>query len=88
MKRQIICSIKIRHRLRHDSVDFVPLLQHAGKIILVETVVADRGYDSENNHIVTENIGIQNTIIRPKYENLQVYKTKGYHRKQMKKHFD
>lgn len=35
-------------------------------------VVADRGYDSEQNNVVIENLGIQNTIIRPKYETLQM----------------
>jgi hypothetical protein len=88
MRRQIICGIKIRHRHRHDSVDFVPLLERAIKLVPVDTVVADRGYDSEQNHIVTENLGIRDTIIRPRYESLQVYKTKGYHRKNMKRHFD
>ena len=88
MRQQIICGIKIRHRRRHDSVDFVPLLKRAGKLIPIGTVVADRGYDSEQNHVMTENLGIPRTIIRPKYENLQVYKTKGYHRKMMKRRFD
>jgi hypothetical protein len=37
---------------------------------------------------MTENLGIHVTIIRPRYENLQVYKTKGFHRKMMKRHFD
>ncbi len=88
MRRQIICGIRIRHRRRHDSIDFVPLLQHAARLVSISTVVADRGYDSEHNHIQTENLGIPHTVIRPKYENLQVWKTKGYHRKMMKRHFD
>ncbi len=88
MKQQIICSIKIRHRRRHDSVDFVPLLDRASQMIPINTVVADKGYESEQNHIATENLGIQNTIIRPKYEALPIYKTRGFHRKMMKCHFD
>ncbi len=87
-RRQIICSIKIRHRRRHDSVDFIPLLQHAVRLAPISTVVADRGYDSENNHAMTENLGIQRTIIRPRCESLHVWKTKGFHRKNMKRHFD
>ena len=88
MKQQIICGIKIRHRHRHDSIDFVPLLQHVGNLVSISTVVADRGYDSEQNHVATENLRIPRTIIRPKYESLQVYKTKGFHRKNTKRHFD
>ncbi|MGH7974531.1 MAG: IS5 family transposase [bacterium] len=88
MRRQIVCSIKIRHRRRHDSMDFVPLLEQAARLVPIGTVVADRGYDSEQNHVSAERMGIANTIIRPKYENLQVHKTKGFHRKMMKRHFD
>ncbi|MHB8602582.1 MAG: transposase [Nitrosotalea sp.] len=88
MRRQIVCGIKIRHRRRHDSVDFVPLLEDSIRLAPIGTVVADRGYDSEQNHIASEKMGIADTIIRPKYENLQAYKTKGYHRKMMKHHFD
>jgi hypothetical protein len=88
MKHQIICGIKIRHRRRNDNVDFTPLLERAVRLAPVGTVVADRGYDSENNHVTTESLGIQRTIIRPKYESLQVCKTKGFHRKNMKRHFD
>ena len=88
MRRQIVCSIKIRYRRRHDSVDFVPLLRRAASIVPVGTAVADRGYDSEQNHVLAQDIGIANTIIRPKYEDLPVHKTHGYHRKQMKFGFD
>jgi hypothetical protein len=88
MRRQIICGIKIRHRRRHDSVDFVPLLQHAARLAPIGTVVADRGYDSEQNHTRAQNLGIPHAIIRPRYETLQVWKTKGFHRKNMKRSFD
>jgi hypothetical protein len=88
MRRQIICGIKIRHRHRHDSVDFAPLLQHAVRLLPVGMVVADRGYDSEQNHVSAQNLSIPHTVIRPKYEHLQVWKTKGFHRKNMKRHFD
>jgi hypothetical protein len=88
MRRQIICGIKIRHRHRHDSVDFAPLLQHAVRLLPVGMVVADRGYDSEQNHVSAQNLNIPHTVIRPKYEHLQVWKTKGFHRKNMKRHFD
>ena len=84
MKSQIICAIKIRHRQRHDSIDFVPLLQKANGIIPIGTVVADKGYDSEKNHVVANNLGIA-SIIPPRYEYVPVYKTRGYHRKMLKR---
>lgn len=88
MKRQLVCGIKIRHWRRHDSVDFIPLLQQAVQLAPVGTVVADRGYDSEDNHVSAQDLGIPNTIIRPKYESVQVWKTRGFHRKMMKRRFD
>jgi len=84
MKSQIICAIKIRHRTRHDSIDFIPLLQKANGIIPIGTVVADKGYDSERNHVESDSLGIV-SIIPPRYENVPVYKTRGYHRKMLKR---
>ncbi len=85
MKSQIICAIKIRHRTRHDSIDFGPLLQKANGIIPIDTVVADKGYDSERNHVESDSLGIV-SIIPPRYENVPVYKTRGYHRKRLKRY--
>jgi hypothetical protein len=88
LRRQLVYGIRIRHKRRHDSVDFVPLLQRLANMVPVDTVVADRGYDSEQNHVSAQNLGILHTIIRPKYEHLQVWKTRGFHRKMMKRGFD
>ena len=88
MKQQIICGIKIRHRIRNDSLDFVPLLQRSIRLAPIGTVVADKGYDSERNHVAAHDIGIANTIIRPKRESVSVHRTKGLYRKKMKRDFD
>lgn len=88
VKRQIVCAIKMRHRKRNDSIDFLPLLERVVHIVPVGTVVADRGYDSEQNHASAHHIGIPNVIIRPRYESLQVWKTRGLYRKKMKRDFD
>ena len=42
MNQQIICVIKIRHRSRHDDIDFAPLLQKTNKVIPINTVVSDK----------------------------------------------
>jgi hypothetical protein len=84
MKKQIVCAIKIRHRQRHDSVDFTPLLHKANDICHIHTVVADKGYDSEKNHVAANNLGIA-SIIPPRYADIPVYKTRGYHRKMLKR---
>ena len=84
MKQQLVCAIKIRHRQRHDSIDFAPLLQKTNGIIPIGTIVADKGYDSERNHVVSESLGIA-SIIPPRNQNVPVYKTRGYHRKRLKR---
>jgi len=84
MKKQLVCAVKIRHRQRHDSVDFMPLLHKANDICHIHTVVADKGYDSEKNHVAASNLGIT-SIIPPRYEYVPVYKTRGYHRKMLKR---
>ena len=85
MKEQLVCAVKIRHRQRHDSVDFMPLLEKTNQIIPVEIVVADKGYDSERNHVAADNLGIA-CIIPPRNQNVPVYKTKGCRRKRLKRY--
>jgi len=80
MREQLVCAVKIRHRQRHDSVDFTLLLHKANDICHIHTVVADKGYDSEKNHVAANNLGIA-SIIPPRYEHVPVYKTRGHYRK-------
>ncbi|KFM15707.1 transposase IS4 family protein, partial [Marine Group I thaumarchaeote SCGC RSA3] len=75
MKSQIIYCIKILHHQRHDSVDFESLLRKANQITPVRTIVADKGYDSEKNHVVSDSLGIV-SIIPPRYEDVPIYKTR------------
>ena len=85
MNQQIICAIKIRHQPRHDSIDFASLLEKTNQIIPVNMVVADKGYDSESNHVAATNLGITSVIIPPRYADVPVRKTKGRHRKALKR---
>jgi len=84
MKKQLVCAIKIRHRQRYDNVDFMPLLHKANDIRHIHTVVADKGYDSEKNHVAASNLGIA-SIIPPRYADVPVYKTRGHYRKMLKR---
>ncbi|MDE1871828.1 MAG: IS5 family transposase [Candidatus Micrarchaeota archaeon] len=87
LKRQIVCGIKIRHRRRNDMYDFTPLLRKLTGLARVGTMVADRGFDSEQNHVDAGNLGVERCIIRPRYENLKPSKTRGEHRRRMKRRF-
>jgi len=53
MLQQVICTIKVRRApTRHDNVDFRSLVERAAAILPLSVVVADKGYDSEDNHIL------------------------------------
>ena len=85
---QLICTIKIRRALitRHDTKDFPPLLIKASEILPISVTVADKGYDSENNHVlVTEYMHALSIIPPPRYQSVPLWRTYGRYRKQMKK---
>ena len=56
LREQIACSLKIRRSPKHDTVDFKPIMERASSIMPLSIVVADKGYDSEANHQLVENI--------------------------------
>jgi hypothetical protein len=88
--QQIICIIKIRRGAptRHDNRDFKPVITRIAEILPLLSVVtaADKGYDSEDNHLlVREELLHAFSIIPARYEHLPVWRTHGkYNRKQMK----
>ena len=87
--KQIICKIKIRRApTKHDNIDFKPIVKRISELRRLSVVVADKGYDSEENHIlVRENLN-GFSIIPPRYENVPVWKTSGRYRKEMKRGYN
>ncbi|HET9806048.1 MAG TPA: hypothetical protein VFP49_03980, partial [Nitrososphaeraceae archaeon] len=55
--KQIICKVKVRRAptTRHDNIDFKPIVTRISKIKSLSAVVADKGYDSEENHVLVRN---------------------------------
>jgi Transposase DDE domain len=88
--KQIICDIKIRRApTRHDNIDFKPIITRIAKINpLPVVVVADKGYDSEENHILVREKLNGFSIIPSRYENVPIWKTKGTYRKEMKRGYN
>ncbi|HJS64186.1 MAG TPA: transposase [Nitrososphaeraceae archaeon] len=83
--QQIICSIKIRRApTRHDNIDFQPIVTKISKIKSLSIVVADKAYDSEDNHVLVRDKLHGFSVIPPRYENVPVWKTRGKYRKEMK----
>jgi hypothetical protein len=87
--KQIICNIKIRRApTRHDNIDFKPVITKISKIKLLSAVVADKGYDSEDNHVLVREKLYGYSIIPPRYEQVPIWKTRGRYRKEMKRGYN
>jgi hypothetical protein len=83
--QQIICSIKIRRAPTiHDNRDFKPVLTRTAKILPLSIVIADKGYDSEDNHLLVREELHTLSIIPARYEHVPIWRTHGKYRKQMK----
>ncbi len=84
--QQIICTIKIRRApTRHDNVDFRPIITRTSNILPLSVVTADKGYDSEDNHLLVREDLHAFSIIPARYEHVPMWRTHGKYRKQMKR---
>ena len=87
--KQIICKIKIRRApSKHDNIDFKPIVKRISELRRLSVVVADKGYDSEENHVMVREKLKGFSIIPPRYENVPVWKTRGRYRKEMKRGYN
>ena len=66
-------------------IDFTPIITRIAEILPLSVVTADRGYDSEDNHIlVRENLhGL--SVFPTRYEHIPIWRTHGKYKKQMKR---
>ena len=84
--KQIICTVKIRRTpARHDNIDFRPLITKVSEILPLSVVTADKGYDSEDNHVLVREELHAFSVIPARYEHVPIWKTHGRYRKQMKR---
>ena len=84
--QQIICTIKIRRApTRHDNMDFRPIITRISEILPSSVVTADKGYDSEDNHLLVREYLHALSVIPARYEHVQIWRTHGRYRKQMKR---
>lgn len=83
---QLICIIKIRRAPTiHDTKDFRPLITKTSEILPISITVADKGYDSEDNHVFVRERIHAFSIIPARFKNIPIWKTCGKYRKQMKR---
>ena len=84
--QQLICIVKVRRGpARHDNVDFQPIITKTSDIKPLSVAVADKGYDSEENHVLVREHLNAYSIIPPRHQNVPIWKTHGRYRKQMKR---
>jgi len=83
--QQVICTIKIRRSpTRHDTIDFQPLITKTSEILPLSVVIGDKGYDSEDNHILVRDVLDAFSVIPTRYVHVPIRRTFGRYRKQMK----
>ncbi|MGA9842215.1 MAG: transposase, partial [Nitrososphaeraceae archaeon] len=86
--QQIICTIKIRRApTRHDNIDFRPIITRTSNILPLSVVTADKGYDSEENHLLVREDLHAFSIIPARYEHVPIWRTHGKYRKEMKRNY-
>ena len=85
---QFIVSSKLRRGPASDHIDFDLLLNKASDWSNLKTVIADKGYDSEENHRIAREQFDSISIIPARNQDVPVHRTKGWYRKKMKRHFD
>ena len=84
--RQIICTIKRRRALtRHDNIDFRPIITTTSAILPLSIVTGDKGYDSEDNHLLVREGLHAFSVIPARYGDVPIWRTHGRYRKQMKR---
>jgi len=86
---QIVCTVKVRRGpTRHDNIDFRPIVTKMSEIKKLSAVVADRGYDGGDNHILIRETLNGYSIIPARNEQAHVWKTSGRYRKKMKRGYN
>lgn len=86
MITQLVTALKIRKKARHDNVDFAPLMRRTRKVRRIKRGVGDKGFDAERNHELMEELGAE--FIAPlRNREVPVHRTKGAHRKKLKRYF-
>ena len=70
---------------RHDNIDFKPIvttkISKIRKISVVIAAAADKGYDSEDNHVLVREKLNGFSVILTRYKNVPIWKTLGRYRK-------
>ena len=83
---KIILATKIRKKRRHDCSDFL-LMFNKVKHLDFDYFVADKGYDSNENHKAIFEAG-KDSLISLRNKDVPIRRTKGTYRKKVKREFE
>jgi len=86
-KSQIVVAFSIHFGEIHDSKEFKKTLENMDREIIEKfrIIIGDKGYDSEENHVIAKRYDLQ-AIIPTRNKDVPIHRTKGENRKRMKKH--
>jgi transposase len=83
---QLVIAVRIRKKSRHDNVDFKPTVNRVARIVTLDTVIGDKGFDAQKNHEVAHKHGA--LLITPlKNKDVPIWRTSGVDRKKLKRYF-
>jgi len=85
LRHKLITAVKLRRKRGNENVDFKPLIDNTSKQLSIKAYLADKAYDSERNHAICASHGAR--LIAPLRNKVSVHRTKGVHRKQLRRHF-
>ena len=85
--KHLFLSVKLRKKNRHDNIDYKPLMKKAKKNThkKIRVSVGDGAYDAEKDHEFAEENGFEH--IAPLKNDVPVWRTKGVHRKRLRRKF-
>jgi hypothetical protein len=85
LKKQLVTSVKLRRGPCDDGRDFKPVVRKAHAIKPIKVGIGDKGYDDEKNHEFLREELHADSIIPARYQDVQVWRTGGRYRKEMKR---
>lgn len=86
VKRKLFTAIRLRRKRRNENIDVPYLIKQSSKQLNISAFLGDKGFDSENNHVLAEKEGAR--FIAPlRKKSSKKYKITGIHRKQLVNNF-
>ncbi len=83
---QLVLTVRIRKKARHDNVDFRPTVNRVARITTIDTLTGDKAFDAQKNHdLAHQHCTVLITPLRN--VDVPVWRTSGADRKRLKRHF-